>query len=546
MTQLINIELPDIGDFKDVEVIEILVSPGDTISKEDSLLTLESDKATMEIPSPETGVISEIKISEGDKINKGDPIFLLKIEDNLKNENKSTPAKKEEAGDLNHNKEISKPEKTKSNSKTNEVIHIPDIGDFKDVEIIEILVSEGDVINKEDSLLTLETDKATMDIPSPLAGKIIEVNLKVGDRINCGDRFGAIIGEKSNKVEAQSEENSEALDESKPAPRQFSERIKPHQEIESTSNSENPEISGVKAHASPAIRKFARELGVNISLVKGSGNKKRITKEDVQSFVKSSLSDNTDAGSHIIDRRVNLVPDIDFSKFGDVEKVSLSRIQKISGKHLYNAWSSIPHVTQFDESDITELEKFRKDQKSAADKAGVKVTFMPFLMRALAVAMAEYPQFNASLLSDGETLVLKKYVNIGIAVDTPKGLVVPVVKDVNKKGIFDLAADLSNLSNKAREGKLTSDDLSGGCISISSLGGIGGTQFTPIVNTPEVAILGVSKAEMKPKWNGTEFKPRLIMPYSLSYDHRVIDGAIGVKFTSYLSQLLSDIRKLIL
>tara|TARA_Y100001935_G_scaffold159249_1_gene131028 strand:- start:342 stop:1979 length:1638 start_codon:yes stop_codon:yes gene_type:complete len=545
LAQIIDIELPDIGDFNDVEVIEILVSPGDSIAKEDSLLTLESDKATMEIPSPEAGTINEIKISEGDKINKGDSIFSLKLEGEQKDTDKEETEIKAQ-NDVEKIGENKPPQiESKSDVTSNESLFIPDIGDFEGVEVIEILVSQGETVRKEDSLLTLETDKATMDIPSPFSGKILEIDIKVGDRISKGDKFGSIQSdkeiEKNPQVTLEDSNNTQS--------EAITEHTSSADQTEKTILADPPHsvVSSGKAHASPAIRRFARELGVNIALVRGTGNKSRITKEDVQSFVKSSLNEKTnDDGLAFFGKKLEPAPDVDFSKFGSIEKTSLSRIQKISGSHLHRAWISIPHVTQFDEADITELENFRKDQKSAADKVGVKVTFIPFLMRALAVAMAEYPQFNASLLSDGETLVLKKYVNIGIAVDTPKGLMVPVVRNVNQKGIFDLASDLSDLSKRAREGKLSADDLTGGCISISSLGGIGGTQFTPIVNSPEVAILGVSRAEMQPKWNGTEFEPRLIMPYSLSYDHRVIDGALGVRFTSYLSQLLSDIRKLIL
>ena len=544
MGKMIEIELPDIGDFHDVEIIEILVSPGDSVAAEDSLLTLESDKATMEIPAPHAGVVKEVKIAVGDKINKGDVIFVLEAEGDAPAAEEPAPEPEAApAAEPAAAAQAPAAEAAPGGGGETLTIEVPDIGDFHDVEVVEVMVSAGDQVAKEDSLITLETDKATMEIPSPHAGKITQVKVAIGDRINQGDPLAVI------------ETAGEAPAADKPAPAPAPEPAAPTPPPRAAGEKEaqrRPVIAKPsdapkgKAHASPAVRRFARELGVDLYHVPGSGPKGRIIKEDVQAFVKRTLAEGAPEVAASGPLQLPTPPQVDFSQFGEIEEQELGRIKKISGKHLHNAWLGIPHVTQFDEADISELEDFRKSQKAAAEKAGVKLTFMPFLMKALAAAMAEYPQFNASLSPDTEKLILKKYLNIGIAVDTPNGLMVPVVRDVDQKGVFDLARDLMDISTRAREGKLSSADLQGGCISISSLGGIGGTQFTPIVNAPEVAILGVSRAEMKPVWDGSEFKPRLKMPFSLSYDHRVIDGAEGVRFTTYLSNLLGDIRKLIL
>ena len=553
MGQMINVELPDIGDFHDVEVIEILVSPGDSVAAEDSLLTLESDKATMEIPSPFAGKVTEVKISVGDKINKGDLIVVLEAEGEEDVPTAESAAEPEVSAEPVAETASAEPEPASAAAPAGAsepvAIEVPDIGDFTDVEIVEVMISAGDEVAKEDSLITLETDKATMEIPSAHAGKVIEVSVKVGDRVNQGDRIGMI-----EAVGAAPAAPAPAEKPEKPAPAPAPAAAAPVERAAGEKPAQKRPVIAKpsdapkgKAHASPAVRRFARELGVDLYHVPGSGPKGRIIKEDVQAFVKRTLQEGAPqvaaSGGGL---QLPTPPVVDFSKFGEIEEQELGRIKKISGKHLHNAWLGIPHVTQFDEADITELEVFRKSQKAAAEKAGVKVTFMPFLMKALAAAMAEYPQFNASLSPDTEKLILKKYLNIGVAVDTPNGLMVPVIRNVDKKGVFELAADLMDVSSRAREGKLGPDDMAGGCISISSLGGIGGTQFTPIVNAPEVAILGVSRAEMKPKWNGSDFEPRLMMPFSLSYDHRVIDGAEGVRFTAYLANLLGDIRKLIL
>ncbi len=422
-------------------------------------------------------------------------------------------------------------------------ITLPDIGDFKDVEVIEVLVSAGDTISADDSLITLESDKASMEIPSPSAGVIKEVKVQVGDTINQGDLL-VILDEETAPEETAPVAPPKPVDSAPhpPPPAPGEKKAKPLP-VAPTQD----DMPSRKAHASPAVRRFARELGVDLGQVKGTAPKGRITKEDVQNFVKSSLAGGgaatAAAGGSLA---LPSMPAVDFSKFGETEEVELGRIKKISGAHLHRSWITVPHVTQFDEADITELEAFRKAQKDEALKQDVRLTFMPFLMKACEAALREFPEVNASLSPDGDKLILKKYVHIGVAVDTPNGLVVPVIRDVDRKGVYDLARELMEISAKAREGKLGPADMQGGCFTISSLGGIGGTQFTPIVNAPEVAILGVSRAAMKPVWNGKKFEPRLVMPFSLSYDHRVIDGAQGVRFTTYLAGLLSDIRRLVL
>lgn len=560
MAQMIEVLLPDIGDFHDVEIIEVLVKPGDRVEAEDPLLTLESDKASMEIPSPQAGVIAEVSVAVGGKVNQGDLILKLQGADSAapvapQPEEPATapePAAEPAPAAI----EQAAPAPTAPTVAEVRDVVLPDIGDFKDVQVIEMLVNVGDSVEAEQSLLTLESDKASMEIPSPFAGVVRSLAVKVGDRINEGDLIASLesagaappvqpVAAVSGSAQAElAATQAVAAAETGEAGRMPGEK-EPLRPPVLARPSDAPRG---RAHASPGVRRFARELGVDLFYVPGSGPKGRIIKEDVQAYVKRTLSEGkpvaaTSAGGGL---QLPAMPAVDFTKFGEVEEKELGRIKKLSGTHLHRSWLNVPHVTQFDEADITELEGFRKAQKDEAARAEVKLTFMPFLMKAVCKALANYPQFNSSLSADGEKLILKKYVNIGVAVDTPNGLVVPVVRDVDKKGIFDLARDLGELSAKARAGKLAPADMQGGCISISSLGGIGGTQFTPIVNAPEVAILGISRAEMKPKWDGRDFAPRLMMPFSLSYDHRVIDGAEGVRFTSYLAQLLGDIRRLLL
>ena len=517
-----QVVVPDIGDFKEVEVIEILVKPGDTVAKEQSLITLESDKATMEIPSPSDGVVKELKIKVGDKVSKGAPILELDAKTAEKKPEPAKPASRANGG--------------------TQTVSVPDIGDFKEVEVIELLVKPGDSVDKEQSLITLESDKATMEIPSPGAGIVRSIKVKVGDKVSKGSPILVLEG-KAGKAgsPAPAPQAPASVRQPVPAAAAAPQPVPREPRDETTS----------KPHASPSVRKFARELGVDLSQVQGSGPKGRILHTDVQGYVKGALSGKAapaaarPAGGGL---PFNLPawPEVDFAKFGPIESKPLSRIQKLSGPYLHRNWISIPHVTQFDEADITELEAFRKAQTAETEKRGFKLTMLAFLIKACVTALKQFPDFNSSLDKSGETLTLKKYFHIGVAVDTPGGLVVPVVRDADRKGVFDVASELAQISKLAREGKLKPGDMQGGTFSISSLGGIGGAFFTPIINAPEVAILGASRAATKPVWNGKEFAPRLIMPIALSYDHRVIDGASAARFTTYLVSVLSDIRKIIL
>jgi pyruvate dehydrogenase E2 component (dihydrolipoamide acetyltransferase) len=444
-------------------------------------------------------------------------------------------------------------------------ITIPDIGDFDSVEVIEVLISEGDEVAVDDSLITLESDKATMEIPAPSAGKIESVTVKVGDKVAEGD----VIGQMTADDSAPSTEASASA--SDDAPQSAASSSKPAEEAAETRASApasqaseppatppttsvdqaaqvarkpvNAQSMGAKSHASPSVRAFARKLGVDLGQVTGTGPKGRVQQTDVEGFIKSAMQGQ---GAGATGAGIPSVPEVDFSQFGETTTEELGRIKKISGKFLQTSWLNVPHVTQFDETDITDMDAFRKDMKPQAEKAGVKLTPLVFVMKAVVKALQDFPNFNASLSPDGQSIIKKHYYHIGVAVDTPNGLVVPVVRDVDEKGIFELSEELMTLSAKARDGKLSPKDMSGGCFSISSLGGIGGTQFTPIVNAPEVAIMGLSKAKMQPVWNGSEFEPRLIMPFSVSYDHRAIDGAEGVRFTTTVGQYLSDLRQLIL
>lgn len=537
---VIEVTVPDIGDASDVDVIELLVKAGDSVEAEDGLITLETDKATMDVPSPKAGVVKELKINVGDKVSQGSLVLLLETSDGgtASDESAAAPAPESEA----------EPAAAASGSSVIEVA-VPDIGDASDVDVIEVLVSVGDSIDAETGLITLETDKATMDVPSPKAGVVKEMLVKTGDKVSKGSPV--IMLEVAGEAPAAKSESAPAAKAEAPAPSPASPAPKAPPVPHHPSAGEKPKSGSV--YASPSIRRLAREFGVDLTQVSGSGRKGRILKEDVQSYVKYELSrpkanaaSSTAAGAGGL--QVLAQPKVDFSKFGEIEEQPLTRIQKISGPNLHRNWVTIPHVTQFEDADITDLEAFRKEQNAINEKRklGVKITPLVFIMKAAASALLEYPTFNSSLSESGEALVLKKYVHIGIAVDTPNGLVVPVVRDVDKKGVIEISRELMEISQKARDGKLKAADMQGGCFTISSLGGIGGTAFTPIVNAPEVAILGVSKSEMKPKWNGKEFEPRLTLPLSLSYDHRVIDGALAARFAVHLSEVLSDIRRLVM
>jgi pyruvate dehydrogenase E2 component (dihydrolipoamide acetyltransferase) len=550
MTQVV---VPDIGDFKDVAVIEVLVKPGDAVAKEQSLITLESDKATMEIPSPSDGVVREIKIKMGDKVSKGSPILELEAKDETPRPQPRPEPKPEPKREAKQEAvQQARPESRPTGDGSSTTVPVPDIGDFKEVEVIEVLVKPGDAVAKEQSLITLESDKATMEIPSPSAGVVRELKIKVGDKVSKGAPIlvlsataggapaaaGGAPSATPASARAPSRPTASAPAAAAPAPAPRPVPREPQEEI------------GVKPHASPSVRKFARELGVDLHRVQGSGPKGRILHTDVQAFVKGALSKTptpvTAKAGGVLPFNLPAWPEVDFAKFGPVEAKPLSRIQKLSGPYLHRNWISIPHITQFDEADITDLEAFRKAQTAETEKKGFKLTMLAFMIKACVTALRQFPVFNSSLDKSGENIIIKKYYHVGVAVDTPGGLVVPVVRDADRKGVFDLAHELSDISKLAREGKLKPGDMQGGTFSISSLGGIGGTAFTPIINAPEVAILGVSRGAMRPVWNGKEFAPRLMLPLSLSYDHRVIDGATAARFSSFLVSVLSDIRKLIL
>ncbi|HDZ9225878.1 TPA: pyruvate dehydrogenase complex dihydrolipoyllysine-residue acetyltransferase [Vibrio cholerae] len=526
-----EVQVPDIGG-DEVEVTEIMVKVGDVVAEEQSLITVEGDKASMEVPAPFAGTVKEIKIAAGDKVSTGSLIMVFEVAG-------ASPV----AAPVQAAAPVAAAAPAVAALKE---VQVPDIGG-DEVTVTEIMVNVGDSISEEQSLITVEGDKASMEVPAPFAGTLKEIKVAAGDKVKTGSLI--MVFEVAGAAPVAAPVQAAA-----PAPAAApAQAAAPVAAAPATSGEfqENHEYS----HASPVVRRLAREFGVNLAKVKGSGRKNRILKEDVQSYVKEALK-RLESGAQATasgkgdGAALGLLPwpKVDFSKFGETEVQPLSRIKKISGANLHRNWVMIPHVTQWDNADITELEKFRQEQNAMEAKrdTGMKITPLVFIMKAAAKALEAFPAFNSSLSDDGESLILKKYVNIGIAVDTPNGLVVPVFKDVNKKGIYELSKELAEVSKKARGGKLTSADMQGGCFTISSLGGIGGTAFTPIVNAPEVAILGVSKSEMKPVWNGKEFAPRLQLPLSLSYDHRVIDGAEGARFITYLNECLSDIRRLVL
>ncbi len=531
-TEVKEVHVPDIGG-DEVEVTEILVAAGDVVEEEQSLITVEGDKASMEVPAPFAGTIKEVKINAGDKVSTGSLIFIFEVAGSG-----DAPATTEAA-------EAPAEEQAPAVSAEKEV-HVPDIGG-DEVEVTEIMVAVGDSVEEEQSLITVEGDKASMEVPAPFAGTIKEIKVNAGDKVSTGSLI-FVFEVKGAAPAPQAAAKTEAKSAQSAAPAAKSEAPK------ASAQKDDFVANDQYAHASPVVRRLAREFGVNLARVKGTGRKNRVLKEDVQNYVKELVkqveSGQIAKGGNTGGGELGLIPwpKVDFSKFGEIEEKKLSRINKLSGANLHRNWVQIPHVTQFDEADITELEAFRKEQNVLAEKKkmGVKITPLVFVMKAAAKALEEFPTFNSSLSEDGESLILKKYVHIGIAVDTPNGLVVPVVRDVNKKGIIEISRELMEISKKARDGKLTSADMQGGCFTISSLGGIGGTAFTPIVNAPEVAILGVSKSDFKPKWNGKEFEPRLMVPLSCSYDHRVIDGALAARFTVTLANYLSDIRQLVM
>ncbi len=566
-----QIKVPDIGDFAEVEVIEILVKEGDTIDAEQSLITVESDKASMEIPASEGGVVKSIKIKVGDKVAKGSVIVEIEAaaggsaKEEAKPDAKADKAEKADkpaakAEEKPAAKAESKPAAKASAGGGLADIAVPDIGDFAEVEVIEILVKEGDTIEAEQSLITVESDKASMEIPASQGGVLKSLKVKVGDKVAKGSVIAQVeaAGEAAAQdapADAKSDEQPAAKADAAPKaqaaeaakPASGSARAEPAQALKDGDQDEGARL----AHASPSVRKFARELGANLAKVSGTGPKGRITQDDVREYVKKALAGAgqgaaTAAGGSADGAALGLLPwpKVDFEKFGPIEAKPLSRIKKISGANLHRNWVMIPHVTNNDEADITDLEALRVTLNKENEKSGVKVTMLAFLIKAVVAALKKFPEFNASL--DGDNLVLKQYYHIGFAADTPNGLVVPVIRDADKKGVAELATLTGELAKKARDGKLSPAEMQGGCFSISSLGGIGGTHFTPIINAPEVAILGVSRSYQKPVWDGKQFQPRLTLPLSLSYDHRVIDGASAARFNAYLGALMADFRRIAL
>ncbi|HEL5107004.1 TPA: pyruvate dehydrogenase complex dihydrolipoyllysine-residue acetyltransferase [Escherichia coli] len=524
-----EVNVPDIGG-DEVEVTEILVKVGDTVAAEQSLITVEGDKASMEVPAPFAGTVKEIKVNVGDKVSTGSLIMIFEVAGEA---GAAAPAAKQEAA----------PAAALAPAAGVKEVNVPDIGG-DEVEVTEVMVKVGDKVAAEQSLITVEGDKASMEVPAPFAGVVKELKVNVGDKVKTGSLIMIFEVEGAAPAAAPAKQEAAA-----PAPAAKAEAPAAAPAAKAEGKSEFAE-NDAYVHATPLIRRLAREFGVNLAKVKGTGRKGRILREDVQAYVKEAIKRAEAAPAATGGGIPGMLPwpKVDFSKFGEIEEVELGRIQKISGANLSRNWVMIPHVTHFDKTDITELEAFRKQQneEAAKRKLDVKITPVVFIMKAVAAALEQMPRFNSSLSEDGQRLTLKKYINIGVAVDTPNGLVVPVFKDVNKKGIIELSRELMTISKKARDGKLTAGEMQGGCFTISSIGGLGTTHFAPIVNAPEVAILGVSKSAMEPVWNGKEFVPRLMLPISLSFDHRVIDGADGARFITIINNTLSDIRRLVM
>ncbi len=554
-----NIKVPDLGDASEVEVIELLVAVGDRVEENDSLLVLESDKAAMEIPAPMSGVVKSIAVNLGDQVSSGSEMMTLEVEGDGSSDKGSAndgdeksaaspepePAKEPEAKSPEPEPETKSAPAAKSGGESKvTTVTVPDLGTDDEVEVIEVHVKSGDEVAVDDSLITLESDKAAMEVPATAAGTVEELLLKVGDKVKTGADIlkMKVAGEATSEPEPAAQENSK--DKAKEAaPEPASESAKQASTPASAAPAPAaPAKSGGKVYAGPAVRKLARELGVDLTQVPGTGAKSRIVKEDIHEFVKSRLSGAATPAAGV----ATTIPDIDFSQFGEIEQIDRSKLDKITATNMLRNWNAVPAVAQFNEADVTDLEDFRAELKGEADKRGTKLTFLPFLLKACVKALQEYPQFNVSLHSSGQYIIQKKYYHIGVAVATPAGLVVPVIRDVDKKSIWQLAEELLEITGKAKDRKLKPDEMQGACFTISSLGPIGGTGFIPIVNAPEVAILGIAKTAIKPVWMDGEFKPRKMLPITLSYDHKAVNGVDGGLFADYLVRLLGDIRHLVL
>lgn len=537
--------VPDLSGATDVDVIEVLVKDGDEIAEGDSLITLETDKASMEVPAPMGGKVVSMKVKEGTQVNEGDLLLELEVSEGAGESSQNDTADAESEAPA---KAESSASSATASAGGVEKVTVPDLSGASDVDVIEVLVKAGDEIAEGDSLITLETDKASMEVPAPKGGKVKSVSISEGDKVNEGDLILEleVAGSSAGGDESPKAAEPAAKSASAPAAAASSKAAAPAAD-------KNVDLGALeqknrKVHAGPAVRALAREFGVELANVSGTGRKGRVLKEDVQAYVKSALKQLAEKGPAAVTggSGIPAIPAVDFSKFGETEMVKLSKVDKITRDNMSRCWLNIPHVTQFDDADITELEAFRKEMKDAAAKEGVKLTPLPFMIKAAAIALKRHQKFNASLHHDGEHIVYKKYVNIGIAVDTPNGLMVPVIKDADQKSVYELAREATELAGKAKDRKLKPNEMQGACFTISSLGGIGGNGFTPIVNAPEVAILGISKADIKPRWNGKEFEPRLMLPLCLSYDHRAINGGDAGRFLTDLNGLLSDIRRLLL
>lgn len=541
MSQIVEIKVPDIGNYTGVDVIDVAVKVGDKIAVDDTLITLETDKATMDVPADHAGVVKEVLVKVGDKVSEGSVIVKVEAAD------AATTTQTDEAP--------AKAAATVPAATTAKpvAVNVPDIGNFSNVDVIEVDIKVGDEVAVDQTLVTLETDKATMDVPSTVAGKVTAVHVKVGDKVSEGSALIEVAAASAPAAESATQDQKQAAEIKKQvAATPSAENNELRAEIKSHvsqafGSSDIDEKGFEKAHASPSVRKLARELGVDLGRVSGSGRKGRITPLDLRNFVKEVMQKVEHGGAGTaLGGGLDLLPwpKVDFSQFGEIEVKELSRIKKISGQNLARNWVMIPHVTLQENADMTELETFRKQLNKEWERAGLKVSPLAFIILACVKALQEFPEFNSSL--DGNNLILKKYINIGFAADTPNGLVVPVIKNADKKGLKEITQELADMSKRAREGKLKPQEMQGACFTISSLGGIGGTGFTPIINAPEVAILGVCKSQIKPSWNGKEFEPRLQCPLSLSFDHRVIDGAAGMRFLVFISQLLADFRRVTL